>query len=64
MQAIEFYKAWDRYGALSNFSPHSIEMPAGAGASGTRTWKTLEHYYQAQKFTGALFRFPGAKHTH
>ena len=26
----EFYKAWDRYGCLSNFSPHPISMPAGA----------------------------------
>ncbi len=25
----EFYKAWDRYGCLSNFSPHPISMPAG-----------------------------------
>lgn len=26
----EFYKAWDRYGCLSNFSPHPISMPEGA----------------------------------
>lgn len=26
----EFYKAWDRYGCLSNFSPHPIHMPGGA----------------------------------
>jgi diaminohydroxyphosphoribosylaminopyrimidine deaminase/5-amino-6-(5-phosphoribosylamino)uracil reductase len=26
----EFYKAWDRYGCLSNFSPHAISMPEGA----------------------------------
>jgi diaminohydroxyphosphoribosylaminopyrimidine deaminase/5-amino-6-(5-phosphoribosylamino)uracil reductase len=26
----EFYKAWDRYGCLSNFSPHAISMPVGA----------------------------------
>ena len=25
----EFYKAWDRYGCLSNFSPHPISMPEG-----------------------------------
>ncbi len=25
----EFYKAWDRYGCLSNFSPHPIRMPEG-----------------------------------
>ena len=27
MQAAEFYKTWDRYGSLSNFSPHPIWMP-------------------------------------
>ena len=61
VQAIEFYKAWDRYGALSNFSPHPIVMPENAAANGSqnnlaggplRTWQTLEHYYQAQKFAG------------
>lgn len=61
MQAIEFYKAWDRYGALSNFSPHPIVMPENAAAHSNqnsvaegplRKWQTLEHYYQAQKFAG------------
>lgn len=27
--AVEFYKAWDRYGSLGNFSPHAIDMPEG-----------------------------------
>ena len=59
-QVVEFYKAWDRFGTLSNFSPHPIEMPEtlpnGEQLSQSdlprRTWQTLEHYYQAQKFAG------------
>lgn len=54
-QVVEFYKAWDRYGALSNFSPHAIRMPPGP--YGWRLppppqdpswllWPTVEHYYQ------------------
>ncbi|KAG2431801.1 hypothetical protein HXX76_009296 [Chlamydomonas incerta] len=83
-RSVSFYKAWDQWGALSNFSPHPIAMPvdpeavvpttagaAGAGgaseerqASGggastsgrgseLRTWPSVEHYYQAHKFSGA-----------
>jgi diaminohydroxyphosphoribosylaminopyrimidine deaminase/5-amino-6-(5-phosphoribosylamino)uracil reductase len=28
-RVISFYKAWDEWGALSNFSPHPISMPVG-----------------------------------
>lgn len=63
IKAIEFYKAWDRYGTLSNFSPHPVMMPEsmqprggqaqnGSGGAPMRRWQTLEHYYQAQKFAG------------
>ena len=58
LQVVEFYKAWDRYGALSNFSPHPIEMPEVLALDRTpddlplRRWQTVEHYYQAQKFAG------------
>lgn len=63
MQAVEFYKAWDLYGTLSNFSPHPVMMPEstynsggqaqnGSGGGPMRRWQTLEHYYQAQKFAG------------
>ncbi|XP_020243908.1 riboflavin biosynthesis protein PYRR, chloroplastic isoform X1 [Asparagus officinalis] len=45
---IFFYKTWDPYGALSNFSPHPLQMPDGNGDC--TTWSTLEHYYQANKF--------------
>ncbi|XP_059076763.1 riboflavin biosynthesis protein PYRR, chloroplastic isoform X2 [Cryptomeria japonica] len=47
---ISFYKAWDAYGAFSNFSAHPIRI---IGKSGDYfTWKSVEHYYQAQKFEG------------
>jgi len=74
-QVVEFYKAWDRHGALSNFSPHSVELPgspvAACGALGggpRRAWPSVEHFYQAQKFAGAaLFVLGGlsaAAHQH
>eukprot|EP01018_Ginkgo_biloba_P025457 Gb_30511 [translate_table: standard] len=47
---ISFYKAWDRYGAFSNFSPHPISMLNFDGDH--VIWKSVEHYYQAQKFEG------------
>ena len=50
MQVAEFYKVWDRYGALSNFSPHPVRLPCADGT--LRVWPTVEHYYQAQKFAG------------
>lgn len=62
---MEFYKAWDRHGALSNFSPHSVELPEGpvraCGALGggpARAWPSVEHFYQAQKFAGVLLPCP------
>jgi ribA/ribD-fused uncharacterized protein len=42
---IYFYKAYEPYGCFSNFSPHSIKI------NGVY-WRTVEHYYQAQKFVG------------
>ncbi|XP_027353545.1 riboflavin biosynthesis protein PYRR, chloroplastic isoform X2 [Abrus precatorius] len=47
---IFFYKTWDPYGALSNFSPHPIKMPDEN--SEYVTWSSVEHYYQAHKFIG------------
>ncbi|CAI8613268.1 unnamed protein product [Vicia faba] len=47
---IFFYKTWDPYGALSNFSPHPIQMPDENGDS--VTWLSVQHYYQAHKFVG------------
>eukprot|EP00271_Cylindrocystis_brebissonii_P013681 TRINITY_DN3379_c0_g1_i1.p1 TRINITY_DN3379_c0_g1~~TRINITY_DN3379_c0_g1_i1.p1 ORF type:complete len:283 (-),score=32.35 TRINITY_DN3379_c0_g1_i1:204-1052(-) len=51
---LRFYKAWDPYGALSNFSPHPIQLPRpsvdGESETVLVTWPSVEHYYQAQKF--------------
>ncbi|XP_024626911.1 riboflavin biosynthesis protein PYRR, chloroplastic isoform X2 [Medicago truncatula] len=47
---IFFYKTWDPHGALSNFSPHPIQMPDENGEN--VTWLSVEHYYQAHKFVG------------
>lgn len=46
---IFFYKAWDPYGAFSNFSPHPIQMPDGNGDYAT--WPSVEHYYQVLNFS-------------
>lgn len=64
--SIKFYKAWDHFGCLSNFSPHSVIMPDGtmtaarldsemkssSSHNNGHQWSTAEHYYQSQKFTG------------
>lgn len=42
---IRFYHSDQRWGALSNFSPHALFLEG-------RIWPTVEHYYQAKKFTG------------
>ncbi|KAK3272479.1 hypothetical protein CYMTET_19228 [Cymbomonas tetramitiformis] len=49
-QHLRFYKAWDAYGALSNFAPFPIDMQAEDGT--VERWPTVEHYYQAYKFAG------------
>ena len=46
--AIYFYSTSDKYGILSNFSPHGVEM---AG----QWWPTVEHYFQGQKFGNAEY---------
>jgi ribA/ribD-fused uncharacterized protein len=48
METIYFYTPQDEYGCFSNFSPHGLEM-------GGQYWKTVEHYFQAQKFTGTKY---------
>lgn len=45
MKIIRFYRLNEPYGEFSNFSPHPIEL------KGMR-WPTVEHYFQAQKFSG------------
>ncbi|AFV00263.1 NADAR family protein [Simiduia agarivorans] len=46
---IYFYTKNDDYGDFSNFSSHGIEMDGV-------WWKTVEHYFQAQKFEISTYR--------
>src|SRR4051794_27200854 len=41
---IRFYEPHGEYGWLANFSRHAISIDG-------RVWPTVEHYFQAQKFT-------------
>lgn len=43
MKEILFYKVNEPYGFFSNFSPHPIYIKG-------EVWKTVEHYFQANKF--------------
>lgn len=43
MMTIKFWKTREKYGAFSNFSPHSVQI-------GGKRYKTTEHFYQSQKF--------------
>ena len=38
---IRFYKSWDTYSALSNFSAHAVDIDG-------ENWLTSEWYYQRQ----------------
>lgn len=40
---LYFYKVRDPYGCFSNFSRHPVIFQE-------KEWRTVEHYYQAQKF--------------
>jgi len=42
--AIHFYHWKKNYGWLSNYSPHGFHLEG-------RFWPTVEHYYQAHKFS-------------
>ena len=64
---IKFFKSWDEWGVLSNFSAYPIVMYSGVGPHGklpsslgedSELWSSTEHYYQAQKFEGVLLRIP------
>ena len=65
---VRFFKSWGPAGDLSNFSAHPVILSPdpvrGAGGSGGNgdsgqgsssspvEWRTVEHFYQAQKFAG------------
>ncbi len=42
---IYFYSTKDAYGEFSNFIAYPFELKG-------KTWRTVEHYFQAQKFAG------------
>ena len=44
-KVINFYMPSDEHGYLSNFSRHRIFLKG-------KVWRTVEHYFQAQKFAG------------
>ena len=46
---IYFYAQTDAYSELSNFAPYGIAMDGV-------WWKTVEHYFQAQKFHDDAYR--------
>lgn len=43
---VYFYTATDTYGCFSNFAPYGVVIDG-------RYWPTVEHYFQAMKFTDA-----------
>jgi hypothetical protein len=47
--AIRFYSKSDTHREFSNFAPFGIDLDDAR-------WPTVEHYYQAQKFTDAALR--------
>ena len=62
----EFYKSWDRYGALSNFSPHPITMPAGPmtpdRAAAAQQAQQQQAQQQQQSGGGASRLWPSTEH--
>lgn len=46
---IYFYAQTEAFAAFSNFSPHGIEMEGV-------WWRTVEHYFQAQKFQDPAYQ--------
>ncbi|MEZ5986037.1 MAG: NADAR family protein [Hyphomonas sp.] len=49
MNDIHFYKTIDPFGCFSNFSAHPVFVEE-------QSWRTSEHYFQAQKFVNAEIR--------
>lgn len=45
MNRILFYRTQEEHGYMSNFSAHRIFLKG-------KSWRTTEHYFQAQKFAG------------
>jgi ribA/ribD-fused uncharacterized protein len=45
---VYFYSRTDEFGDFCNFSPHGFELDG-------LYWRTVEHYFQAQKFAGTEY---------
>ena len=45
---IQFFRAYEAYGFLSNFARYAFEVDG-------KTWPTSEHYFQAMKFAGTTY---------
>lgn len=48
IETIKFYSVSDSYGEFSNFAEYPIRLKG-------KTWPTVEHYFQAQKFKGTAY---------
>lgn len=49
LDTLYFYALTDPYGEFSNFAPYGVEMDGV-------WWRTVEHYFQAQKFHDDAYR--------
>lgn len=49
MNVVHFYSVADDFGQLSNFAAFPINLDG-------QRWPTSEHYFQAQKFEGPVYR--------
>jgi ribA/ribD-fused uncharacterized protein len=49
MKTIKFYSISDQFGFFSNFAPYPIFLNG-------EVWRTVEHYFQANKFQDATIR--------
>lgn len=48
IEVIKFYSVSHAYGELSNFFPCEFKLKG-------KTWRSVEHYFQAQKFSGTPY---------
>jgi ribA/ribD-fused uncharacterized protein len=46
METIHFYSSHGSHGCFSNFARYKVKLDG-------KSWKTAEHYFQAQKFLGS-----------
>jgi len=49
MNDIKFYRVTDTFGEFSNFAAYPIKLDG-------KQWPTLEHYFQAEKFSDSQYK--------